>query len=269
MSVIKSSVSSKSKTPCLALVMMVKNETKRITVSLDSVKGIVDKFIIMDTGSTDDTIQIIRDYCEKNKIELDLIERTITPFHYSNARNLVLDFADDKADFLLLLDCNDELKNGENVRAFVNTYKGPASGFHVCQEWWNGLSKDKYFNIRLLKSKHGWRYKGAIHEYMANSLLDPNGNMVTRLEGFSLYQDRTLDDDKSLKRFSRDEEVLEAEYQENLKLIKKGELKDQDPRTVFYYAQTCMCLGKKEKAYILNMERSTLDGFCEENWKIL
>lgn len=258
-----------SKTPCLALVMMVKNETKRITVSLDSVKGIVDKFIIMDTGSTDDTVHIIKEYCETNKIKLDLLEKTVTPFHYSKARNLILDFADDKADFLLLLDCNDELKNGGNVRRFIDNYKGVASAFHVCQEWWNGASLDKYFNIRLLKSKFGWKYNGAIHEYISNPLLDQNNpktDMVIRLEGFSLYQDRTLDDDKSIKRFSRDEEVLESEYQENIKLIKKGDLKVQDSRTVFYYGQTCMCLGKAEKAYLLYRERSTLEGFFEETY---
>ena len=134
----------------IALVMMVKNENKRITVSLESVRCIVDKFVIMDTGSEDNTVEIIKNYCDKNKIELHLIERTFpSPFHYSNARNVVLDFADDKADFLLLLDCNDELKDGVNVRRFVDTYEGNSTAFHVCQEWWNGISLDKYYNIRL------------------------------------------------------------------------------------------------------------------------
>lgn len=250
----------------LALVMMVKNENKRILVSLDSVKDIVNKFVIMDTGSEDNTKTIIKEYCAKNDIELHLIERTFPhPFHYSNARNVVLDFAEDKADFLLLLDCNDELKEGKNVRNFVNMYKGQSSAFHVCQEWWSGTSLDKYYNIRLLKTGYGWRYKGAIHEYICNNI-HKGPDTVSRVFGFTIYQDRTLDDDKSVKRFSRDEEVLEAEYQENIKLIQKGELSSQDPRTVFYYGQTCMSLGKNEKAYRLNRERSEMEGFTEERF---
>lgn len=257
----------------IALVMMVKNENKRILVSLESVKNIVDKFVIMDTGSEDNTISIIRDYCTKNNIELHLIERTFPhPFHYSNARNVILDFADDKADYLLLLDCNDELRDGKNLRQFVNTYGGKSSAFHICQEWWNGISLDKYYNIRLLKSKCGWRYKGAIHEYISNPLYENDINkikteeLVSRVFGFTLYQDRTLDDDKSFKRFGRDEEVLDAEYEENKRLIEQQKLSGQDPRTVFYYGQTCMCLGKNEKAYRLYRERSELEGFTEERY---
>jgi len=257
----------------LALVMMVKNESKRINVTLDSVKGFVNKCIIMDTGSEDNTLDLIRSWCEKNKIELNLLQKTFPqPFHYSNARNAILDFADDKADYLLLLDCNDELKDGNIVRRFVDTYKGKSTAFHVCQEWWNGVSLDKYYNIRLLKSKNGWRYKGAIHEYVVNPACEndssklKNDEMVSRIMGFSLYQDRTLDDDKSANRFSRDEEVLEAEYQENIKLVREGKLSRHDPRTLFYYGQTCMCLGKNEKAYRLYRERSELEGFTEEKY---
>lgn len=263
----KIAMTTKEKPPTLALVMMVKNECKRITVSMDSVRGIVTNFVIMDTGSEDDTVKIIRDYCDKHKIELHLLEKKFpSPFHYSNARNAILDFADNKADYLLLLDCNDELKEGINIRRFIDNYKEGSTAFHVCQEWWNGISLDKYYNIRLVKSRTGWRYKGAIHEYMINTIKDASAADVSRIHGFTLYQDRTLDDDKSAKRFSRDEEVLEAEYQENKRLILEGKLDVQDPRTVFYYGQTCMCLGKNEKAYRLYIERSELEGFTEERY---
>ena len=254
----------------LSLVMIVKNEEDRIKVSLESVKGIADNFVIMDTGSEDGTVDIIKNYCNDNKIPLHLMEKTFPqPFHYANARNVVLDYADDKGDYLILLDCNDELKDGKNLRMFIDNYNGDASAFHICQQWWNGLSSDKYYNSRLVKSKKGWRYKGAIHEYMWNPNRKPG--MDLKIEGFYLYQDRTLDDDKSLKRFTRDEEVLEKEYSDNFKKISNGELKHQDPRTVFYYAQTCMCLQKSEKCYLLNRERSEMDekeveGFPEEKY---
>ena len=40
--------------------------------------------------------------------------------------------------------------------------------------------------------------------------------VANRIFGFVLYQDRTLDDDKSFKRFTRDKEMLYAEYLKNL-----------------------------------------------------
>lgn len=246
--------------------MMVKNEHARIEVSLNSVRNIVDNFVILDTGSEDDTVQIIKNYCDKYSIPLHLLQQTFPhPFHFSNARNSVLDFADDKGDYLLLLDCNDELRGGEHIKKFVDENKNNnISAFHICQEWWNGKTIDKYYNVRMLKSKNGWRYKGAIHEYIAPPENEPRE--MGRVFGFSLYQDRTLDDDKSFKRFSRDEEVLDMEYEDNLKKIKEGKLKSQDPRTIFYYGQTCMCLYKQQKSYMLYRERTELEGFTEERF---
>lgn len=258
------------KNPILALVMMIKNEHKRIEVSLESVRDIVDCIVILDTGSEDNTVEIVRNYCEKNNKKLHFIQQSFpAPFNFSTARNVVLDFAEDKADYLLLLDCNDELRGAEDLRKFVNSYDGTSSAFHTCQEWWNGVSLDKYYNIRLVKTGHQWRYRGAIHEYIMSPESEKQDinkkSVVSRVCGFSLYQDRTKDDDKSYKRFSRDEEILNSEYQEYLKLHEK-EGKAIDARNLFYYGQTCMCLGKSEKAYKLYKERTECEGFVEEKY---
>lgn len=247
--------------PTLAMVMMVKNESARICVSLESIKDIVNCVVILDTGSEDDTIKIITKYCSDNNLKLFIMEQTFVPFHFSNARNVLLDFADDKADYLLLLDCNDELKGAKELRQFINSYSGNSSAFHLCQEWWTGTSLEKYYNIRLVKTKHSWRFKGSIHEYITSPEVEVelnNGeNHIIRVIGFSIYQDRTKDDDKSSKRFIRDEEILENEYNTNEK---------PDTRNIFYFAQTCMCLSKNEKAYKLYRERSNLLGFTEERY---
>jgi glycosyltransferase involved in cell wall biosynthesis len=266
----------------LALVMMLKNESKRIVVTLDSVRDVSDCFVILDTGSEDNTVNIVKNYCKQNNKILHLIEKVFpSPFHFSNARNAILDFADDKADYLLLLDCNDELKGQTDVRRFIDNYKGESTAFHICQEWWNGISLDKYFNIRLLKSKNEWRYRGAIHEYIicpkAEEQLEETKrcqtkkkgeSLVSRIIGFSLYQDRTKDDDKSSNRFSRDAEILSGEYK---KYIDSTSLIENDPngynRNLFYYGQTCMCLAKNETAYNLYRERSCQEnGFVEEKY---
>jgi hypothetical protein len=53
----------------IALVMMIKNEEKRIEVSFDSVKDYTDTFIILDTGSTDSTIQICKDIVSETTLD--------------------------------------------------------------------------------------------------------------------------------------------------------------------------------------------------------
>ena len=155
----------------IALVMMVKNEEKRIEVSFDSVKNFSDTYIILDTGSTDDTINICREYCKRNNINLFLKEEPFVNFEVS--RNVLLDFADEVLDknkkrFLLQLDCNDELQQGENLIDFVTKFDGPQTGFHLKQKWWTGMSVDTYFNIRLVLSHSGWRYRDVVHEYISN-----------------------------------------------------------------------------------------------------
>ena len=75
-----------SKKNHIALLMMLKNEEKRLHVSLESVVGVVDSLIIYDTGSTDRTISILKEFSEKNSIPLRLKEGEFVNF--SESRNV-------------------------------------------------------------------------------------------------------------------------------------------------------------------------------------
>ena len=46
----------------LSLCMIVKNEESRLPQTLKSVKGIVDEMVVLDTGSTDRTVEIAREF---------------------------------------------------------------------------------------------------------------------------------------------------------------------------------------------------------------
>ena len=247
------------KKPHIALLMMVKNETKRLQVTLDSIVGHVDSMVIYDTGSTDNTIEILKNHSKKHNIPLHLKEGSFVDF--STSRNVSLEFADsfNDIDYCILLDCNDELKGGENLRKFCKDEMGSDStGYLVCQEWFSG-KYDKYFNMRLVKTRRGWRYKGSVHEWLADTSLKKGekAKPVKRLpDNIILYQDRTKDDDKSGKRFKRDRELLLSDYKKN----------PQEPRTLFYLAQTCACLHLYEEALYYYKLRSDLEGFQEEKF---
>jgi glycosyltransferase involved in cell wall biosynthesis len=86
--------------PKLSLCMIVKNEAANLPNCLNSVKGIVDETIIMDTGSTDETIDIARSYGAK-VFSFDWTG------NYSEARNAALQQA--TGDWILSLDADEEL----------------------------------------------------------------------------------------------------------------------------------------------------------------
>ena len=103
----------------VALLMMVKNEHKRLLVSLESTIGYVNSIVVYDTGSTDDTIEILQNFSAKYKIPLRLKQGEFENFAAS--RNVALDFADtfDDIDYLLLMDTNDEIRGGKIFVSFV------------------------------------------------------------------------------------------------------------------------------------------------------
>lgn len=245
-----------NKKPHIALLIMMKDEEKRLGVSLESVKGYVDSIVAYDTGSTDNTVKILKDFCETNKITLRLKEGEFTNF--ASSRNVSLDFADTflDIDFCLLLDVNDELKGGEQLRKFAKQeLKTDNNAYLICQHWWSG-QYDKYFNCRFIKTRKGWRYKGSVHEWMCDTSEPPGKPLFRMSDDIVLYQDRTKDGNKSVKRFSSDKVLLLADHLED----------PTEPRILFYLAQTCGCLIQQEEAFKYYKMRSELEGFREEKF---
>lgn len=250
----------------IVVAMMVKNEEARIRqTTLQSIKDYSSTVIIYDTGSTDNTIEVIKEWCIENGLSFHCKLGEFVDF--STSRNILLDFCDEvlagKEKYLLLLDAHDELQNGDVLLDFVSTKEEETanfSGFYLTQRWLSGSAIDSYFNVRMVKSGRNWRYKGVVHEYI--SCLDSNsseGSGIYKLDGVYLYQDRTADDDKSAKRFARDKDLLYKEYLKN----------PHESRTLFYLAQTCGCLGQNEEAYKYYLLRIKEGGFNEEIYHAL
>jgi|688.fasta_scaffold136378_2 hypothetical protein len=242
----------------IALNMIVKNEQDNICTTLNSVKEFCDIYVILDTGSEDYTKEIIIDFCEKNNKTLFMISY---PFeNFSITRNIAIEYAKYKADYLFFMDSNDELKNYEpNLKLFMqeNLNNEKMLGFYIKQEWNSDGKTDRYFNIRLVKSNQNWHYRAPVHEYITCPKVETNGTMshVVKLDnGIYIHQDRSKDAHKSTKRFNRDKELLYNEYVKN----------PHDSRTLFYLAQTCSCLLQYEEAYKYYILRTKEKGFMEE-----
>ena len=90
----------------LCLNMIVKNEKPVIARCLASVKPIVDYWVIVDTGSTDGTQDIIRE-CMKD-VPGELYERPWKNFEHN--RNEALELSKGKSDYVLIMDADDKLE---------------------------------------------------------------------------------------------------------------------------------------------------------------
>jgi glycosyltransferase involved in cell wall biosynthesis len=234
----------------IAALIMTKNEAKRIEVTIASVVGKVDGIILFDTGSEDDTVIV----AERAANDTPIHVKHGQFIDFATSRNEALEFAAEFGyDLLVLLDANDEMVGARPVIEDDNINKS----WYVEQKLKHGHDDVmSFWNVRLIRSSCGLRFKGSVHEYLDRC--EP----TERIHDFYLFQDKTMDgDDKTEKRWIRDLGILTSEYAE---LEKSG---GDTSRVLFYLAQTFQCLGLLDEAYHyyeLRSKRTT--GFDEERF---
>jgi len=86
--------------PTVGLSMIVKNEASRLGHCLQSVSGVVSQIVMADTGSTDSTVDIAREF-GATVISVPWAN------HFANARNAALELM--QTDWVLVLDADEEL----------------------------------------------------------------------------------------------------------------------------------------------------------------
>lgn len=147
----------------LSLCMITKNEEANIDRCLNSIKGLVNDIIIVDTGSTDRTIEIAKNH------NANIFQHEIVPFSFSKARNISLQYA--IGSWILHLDADEELSS-ESISIIENIIRTDNNEGHICSidllsnDGRNGLFK----SIRLFKNNPDVRYYRDCHEEIYFSL---------------------------------------------------------------------------------------------------
>ncbi len=222
--------------------MIVKNEGDRILRALEAAKPVISTFAILDTGSTDATVEIIREWAAENG--LDGIVGVGQFVDFSQARNQALDLArswrlDHKFDFLLLQDADMEL-----VITDLNDLAGLKGEMYELNQTGGAVT---YSNARLLAAWSSARYVGRTHEYLA---VAPAG-LITGLH-FIDHADGANRADK----YERDVALLVRDLDENPK----------NERAWFYLGNTYRELGNFSDAEEAYRNRITLGGWDEETY---
>lgn len=224
----------------ICLNMIVRNESKVILRALDSVVDLIDYWVICDTGSTDDTAELIENYFLTNNIPGELHKRPWMNFGHN--RNEALELARDKGDYLLLIDADMVVQHN-------STFDPDAliSGSYLLQQHNGSLT---YYNKRLLKNSIDWRCIGVTHEYYTCDVEAPEKQLS------NIWIDDIGDGGSKLDKYERDIRLLEEGIRDN----------PTDARYHFYLAQSYKDVGKTEKAIDMYDRRISLGGWDEEVW---
>lgn len=243
--------------PTVGVCIMVKNEENNIIKTLVSSSHIADQYIILDTGSTDNTISVIRDTCTELQKPLSLKQTEFKNFSVS--RNEMLDFANKShVDYLVLLDSNEEVKMGEKLKEYLHK-NSKNDLFYVCVYYLEKGKVSKHKISRLMKNNDKCRYIYPVHE----CLLPKTGENVFYGEILDnviyYYQNREINDYINLKRYNRDVDILLKEYENNSK----------DTHVLYYLAQSYYLLHNYNKAIIYYQKRIDLDENDTPNDEVL
>ena len=244
------SPSSPKKGPLLVPVLMVKNEAAVIGKTLQPfVDAGIKDFFIFDTGSTDDTIVITRRYFNNNNVTKGVIKQE--PFvDFCTSRNRALTLAKKSfptAVFMVMPDAEWYLHNVEGLLDFCKEHQDESYDYYSMR-----IKTDlDYTNQRLFRCSGNGRFEGAVHEYVTGS----EGTCVPA-DVYFAWQPTRQGVEKSRQRWQRDRDILLKEQAKN----------PQDPRTVFYLAQTYECLGDKKNAIKWFIQRIAMNGFDEEKF---
>ena len=92
--------------PKICLNMIVKNESRVIERLLRSVLPLIDTYCICDTGSTDNTVEIIKTFFDKASISGKIVEEPFRDFGYNRSYSLSQCLDMENADYILLLDAD-------------------------------------------------------------------------------------------------------------------------------------------------------------------
>ncbi len=221
----------------ITLNMIVKNESKIITRLFDSVLPLIDNYCICDTGSTDSTQEIIKNYFDTKGIQGKIISEPFKNFEYN--RNFALEQCIRMGDYILLLDADMILQIGPEFNKSILT-----KDFYCLLQ---GTDTNFYKNTRIVKNKPGIKYKGVTHEY-----LDVSGAETIQKELLFILD--CGDGGSKHDKFERDIRLLTEGVQNEPKNV----------RYHFYLANSYFCINDYQNAIEWYKKRIALKDWEQE-----
>ena len=227
--------------------MIVKNESHIIEKTLNNICQYIDLdyWVICDTGSTDNTVEIIKNFFKSKNIKGEILYEPWVNFEHN--RNVALKACLGKAEYVLIFDADDQF-SGE----FVLPPLDKDSYFlKLCSE--DGTTR--YLRKILIKNDGCFAWKGVLHEFLEENRPITTGEIVGDYAVVSGRKGaRSLDPNK----YRKDAEMLKEAFLLNKDLA-------MQPRYAFYCAQSYRDAKQIKEAMIWYQKRIEIDlGWSEE-----
>jgi hypothetical protein len=223
----------------ICLTMIVRDEAHIVGEVLDATAPYIDYWVVVDTGSTDGTQDVIGSHMARLGIPGELHER---PWHdFGHNRSEALTLAQGKADYIWMMDADDTVIG-------VPPFSGlTADGYNLRIR----VGSERFWRRQLFRDGVPWFYRGVLHEYTQcdEPFTEANLDGDYHIHGRSIGA-RSKDPQK----FAKDAAVLLAYIDTH----------PDDRTAVYHLAQSYYDGGDFENARAWYARRAEMGGWEEE-----
>lgn len=241
--------------PTICLNMIVKNETKNLERLFKSLHNVIDYYVIHDTGSTDGTPEMIMNIMNNYDISGEIFHEKWVNFGVNRQKALESAIKSKfPADYLFWIDADEEL-----VFKDLNWFKNIDKDCYNIKRIYSSI---EYYNPHLISVKNnnsiGWHWKGPVHNYLSTNR--PYGNINVEKENVHIisycHGGAKSHNVSSKEKYLRDAKLLKDHLDSH----------PNDPRTIFYLAQSYKDAGEREKAILWYKKRLEVNGWTQEKY---
>jgi len=233
-------------TNIIELVMIVRNSGDILKNCLQENKKFIDHWTILDTGSTDNTKEIIKS--ELSDIPGNLYEEPFVNFAHS--RNRSLELSSKSCKYTIILDDSYILHGGQKLKQLLSKSKQSCFSISIGNYRDNFLQND-YISNRIIKSSDNLKYKYRVHEHIIVN--KKNIQEITDPEIFINDVESMEHKNRSVNRHNKDIQLLLLDHKDY----------PNDPHVIYYLAKTYYNLERYDDALIyfrkLNELKNNID----------
>lgn len=198
--------------PRISVCMIVKNEAANLPRALESIRQIACEIIVVDTGSTDATVEIARSFGAR-------VFHHPWEENFATARNQSL--APATGEWILVLDADEAVAPGGEADLFA-ALAAPRHDAYMVSLVNRGAETGRIPVLRIFRNGRGYRFRGRIHEQIADSIRADRNRIATlalQIDHFG---------------YSPEEDVRKERRQRNVRLLAQ-EMKEHPERTELLY----------------------------------
>src|SRR5271155_3397612 len=260
----------------IGLCMIVKNEANLIRRCLESALPLVDYILVLDTGSTDGTQQIVCDFLDDHGVPGAVIDEPWRDFAYNRSFALERLREVPGIDYALMLDADDVLvlDPGFDAKAFKAQMRHDHYDVLVDE------GAVTHFRGHICSNRLPYAYKGVLHEYLD---APPGERGHTKATGISIHASRGGARSQNPRKYHDEAAVLPPQaspgyrrsqnprkYHDDAAVLEQALTSETDPglvsRYTFYLAQSYRDAGRLDDAARAYAKRAEMGGWVEEAW---